>query len=419
MKLVRTIVTSLKLLSSILLHGTVVDKTSSESMRESGMNVASSAKVVSQSFRDAFACHIYMLYSVMFIIESDIKAGKNMSTASVSKGKSAKKKGESTKKGKEHPNDGENITAIRDDCMEIMHVVTETMAKCSSVLWLRAVPDESVLGLPSRISYMILETAITAQNRKSSMTIHALNIIAISLDSDDRLFGTGLPVLLDLLHSYEHAAPLVADICCLVKENPINKLALELLREIGRIDTSNISSVETEGKASGVKNVAPFIIELAERKPRFVLENIDLLLPHMNSDPYYFRSAIISAIGLILTDRDLGQDTTTDDCESEWVVDDVPSKKPKTSELKQKLFDTLIMRARDVNSFVRAAVMKSLAQLIEQKSLPLERLVAVTTLAIDRLQDRTVIVRRYSMQVSGLILPNRACRLSLFHSFVF
>jgi condensin complex subunit 1 len=239
MKLVTTIVTSLKSLSSILLQSYAIDKQSGTVRDNSAVN-ANSGKVVSQSFRDAFACHIYMLYSVMFIIESDLKAGKNVSAATVSKGKSGKKKGESTRKGKENSNDSENIASMRDHCMETMHIVTQSMTKCSPILWSRAVPDESVIGLPSRIAYLILETAITSQSRKSSFTSHALNIIAISLDSDDRLFGTGIAVLFDFLHSYEHAASLVADLCCLVKETPVNKLALELLREIGRIDNSNI-----------------------------------------------------------------------------------------------------------------------------------------------------------------------------------
>jgi len=363
-------------------------------------------KVVSQSYRDALACHIYMLYSMMFIIESGLKASKNMSTVSVSKGKSNKKKGESTKKGKDYTTDGDNATAIREDSMETMLAVIQTMSKCASILWPRAVPDESVIGLPSRIAYLILESATTSQSRKSVLTNNALNVIAISLETDERLFGTGIAVLFDLLHSYEHTAGLVADLCCLVKQSPVNKLALELFREIGRIDTSNISSVETEGKASGVKNVAPFILELAERKPQLVFEFIDLILQHLNSDPYYFRSAIISSIGLILTKSDSELETVQDDSESEWVNDEESMKKQKKSEITSKLFSILISRAMDVNSFVRAAAIKSLAHLIEKNSLPLERLVAVTTIAIDRLQDRTVIVRRCSIQVSIYIFKS-------------
>jgi len=396
-KLATTIVASLKSLISILLHSNAIHDPSGENA------VSSTAKVVSQAFRDALACHIYMLYSLMLIIESDLKAGKNVTSAPVSKGKAGKKKGDNSKRGKEPQSDAENITAIREDCMEIMLLASQSMAKCKSILWPRGVPDEAVIGLPSRISFLMLETATSSQNRKALSTSKALSIIAISVDSDDRLFSTALAVLVDLLHSFEHAASLVAELCCLVKEQPVNKLALELLREIGRIDTSNISSVETEGKASGVKNVAPFIVELAERKPQFVLAHMDLLLPHMNSDPYYFRSAIVSAIGIVLTKSDTDTDATQKDDhdeDTEWVNDEESSRKQKLADMAQKLFNILIARARDVNSFVRAAVMKSLAHLIEKQSLPIDRLIPVTALAIDRLQDRTVIVRRYSMQVS-------------------
>ena len=36
--------------------------------------------VVSQLFRDAFACHLYMLFSVMFFMESEAKIGSSIKT---------------------------------------------------------------------------------------------------------------------------------------------------------------------------------------------------------------------------------------------------------------------------------------------------------------------------------------------------
>jgi condensin complex subunit 1 len=43
--------------------------------------------------------------------------------------------------------------------------------------------------------------------------------------------------------------------------------------------------------------------------------------------------------------------------------------------------------------------MKTWASLIQAQSLPIDKLIPVTELAIDRLQDKTVMVRRSAMQV--------------------
>jgi hypothetical protein len=46
-----------------------------------------------------------------------------------------------------------------------------------------------------------------------------------------------------------------------------------------------------------------------------------------------------------------------------------------------------------------------LNDLTEKQSLPLDRVMPVTAIAIDRLQDKTVMVRRNAMQVSVMSPP--------------
>ena len=68
------------------------------------------------------------------------------------------------------------------------------------------------------------------------------------------------------------------------------------------------------------------------------------------------------------------------------------------------LLDILTERVRDSSSFTRVAVLKAWATVVESDCLPLERFLPVTALAIGRLQDKTVMVRRSAMQVSLLHL---------------
>ena len=341
---------------------------------------AASAQVVPQAFRDAFACHLYMLFSVMFFMESEAKVA--------------------TSQRGENKADNVETIAARATCADAMLKAAQSMGEHRSRLWQRGVPDEAVVGLPCRISYQMLESATGVVARKAASADAALGMIAATVDSAHSLLGTVVAALMDLLHSYEHIAPLVAELCTMVSENPSNRLAVELLREIGRLDTHSASSSDAGGKASGIKNLAPFISELAIVRPRIVLSNISLLLPHLNSEPYGLRSAIVSAIGRIVVN--IGEDEGERNDEEDDNVEGTPGILGKESLQKSRaaLLDILGERVHDMSSFTRVAVLKAWISITQSDSLPLERVMLVTALAIDRLQDKTVMVRRSAMQVS-------------------
>jgi len=73
---------------------------------------------------------------------------------------------------------------------------------------------------------------------------------------------------------------------------------------------------------------------------------------------------------------------------------------------KDALLDILTERAHDKSSFTRVAVLKAWAMITENQSLPLNRVLPMTALAIDRLRDKKVNVRKNSMQLLTLILEN-------------
>jgi condensin complex subunit 1 len=365
---------------------------------EGGVGGANSF-VVSQSFRDAMACHIYMLFTVMFLTESKEKLGKslNAGTSSSSSGRGGSKSKSKSSKSKGQNTEVEDLAASRAACAEAMHHASLAMSEHKSRLWRRGVVDEAVVGLPCRIAYQMLESSTGVIARKASSGDAALQMIAATVDSAPCLLNTVVAALVDLLHTYDHIAPLVAELSCIVNGQV---LATELLREIGRLDTTEGSN-DTGNKASGIKNIAPFISELAAVRPRVVLSNISLLLPHLDSEPYIMRSAIVNSIGHILVreDQTLMENKDDEEGSDEESKDErhvVNMAKTRTS-----LFDILCDRTCDITSFTRGAALKVLNDLTEKQSLPLDRIMPVTAIAIDRLQDKAVMVRRYAMQVSG------------------
>ena len=132
------------------------------------------------------------------------------------------------------------------------------------------------------------------------------------------------------------------------------------------------------------------------------------------------RSAIINSIGHILVREDQSLiDTTKKDKDGESSDEgssgngsgDGTNNNNKEeclianmAKTRTSLFEILCDRTRDITSFTRAASLKVLNDLTEKQSLPLDRIMPVTVIAIDRLKDKTVMVRRNAMQVSSNIV---------------
>mmetsp|Transcript_21819 Transcript_21819/g.45861 ORF Transcript_21819/g.45861 Transcript_21819/m.45861 type:complete len:1356 (+) Transcript_21819:199-4266(+) len=405
-RLVKALCNAIEGLCSALANPGRSKNTSSESPETHG--TSSGNYVASQSFRDAFACHTYMLFTLMFFTESQEKFGKSLGNGT-SKPKATKSaKNRSNTSG--NPTDAEEMATSRALCAQTMLLASTSMSKYQSRLWLRSVPDESLLHLPCRIAYQMLESSTGVIAKKAACGKEALGMIANVVDSSGNgLLNTVVAALVDLLHTYDHMAPLVAELCCMVQEKPTNVLATELLREIGRLDTDGYSATDAGGKASGIRNVAPFISELAAVRPKLVLTNFSLLVPHLSAEPYVLRSAIINSIGHILVRDDvkLAEEKKEEQEEGE---SDYGSKDDRRiiniAKTRSSLFDILCDHTKDVTSFTRAAALKVLNDLTEKQSLPLDRVMPVTKIAIDRLNDKAVSVRRYSMQLITSLLDN-------------
>jgi len=334
----------------------------------------------------------------MIFMESEVKADKSLGNT--------KRKGSKSQQAKEG---AQYVQNSREACASAMLAASHAMAMYKFNLWKRGVPDENIISIPCRIAYQMLENSTGAIARKLASGDIAMQIIASTLDSTDCLLNTVVSALVDMMHSFEHMAPLAAELCCLVKQDETNshgnKLAIELLREIGRLDGGTSSASDTSGKASGIKNVAPFLNELAEKKPQLVLLHISLVLPHLRAEPYNLRSAIVVTIGHLLVSCSDENRVVENESETGIIKGD-ESKAKRLVDTKEKLYDILLEHVYDVSSYTRVAVIKTWASLIQAQSLPIDKLIPVTELAIDRLQDKTVMVRRSAMQVLTLVLEN-------------
>ena len=113
--------------------------------------------------------------------------------------------------------------------------------------------------------------------------------------------------------------------------------AAAVVGEIAAVDPAEYERQQTAaGEKAGVRSIAAFVEELAERLPRFTAAQAALLLPHLGGKAHSLRVGIVHAVGLLLH-KALG-DAVADAADAAGVAARLRSK--------QHLLDVLVERIR-------------------------------------------------------------------------
>ena len=394
---------------------------------ESSRDRNSPQTMVPRTFYDFFGLHMYFLFSSMSSLESSFKLN--------SRAGGGKKDGVT-----------EDDTS-QQGAIKTMSLAARCMCKHSSKFWKLGVSDEEYVSIPTRVAYQVLEN----KERPKGMKNHALEVIKATIKGGNNL-STVVAALMDLMHSFEHVAPLVADMCGGMKDT---KLAEEMIRDI--------STVKCDGSKASVtatKNVSGFIPAFARRKPKVARKYVSLLIGLLDREPYQLRNNVVEAIGIVaggdgeeveeeggevegmVNDDDDDEEEEKEDgegkegerlgriegdamqnaslCDTPPISSlrssanplsivslrsllrssaDAPVNSAQSKKTVDSLLDVMTVRAHDTSSFTRTAVLKAWNRLVAKGSLPLDRIHPVTMIAIDRLKDKTVMVRRNAMQL--------------------
>jgi condensin complex subunit 1 len=252
--------------------------------------------------------------------------------------------------------------------------------------------EEELLNLCVHLAQLFLESPAAMKHKGVRASVHhALGAAAM------RYPAMGVSVvahLVDLLHRYEHAPGLVAELAAATAvRHDDAKLALLLLREVGQEDPAHYKAQEKRD-APGVRNVAAFLCELSSVLPKLVATNVSMLMPHLHGESYPMRNAIVTVLGNLLATE----------------YSEAPQDNGASAQLqahlrtKQAMLDTLLERARDVNSYTRARVLQTWAFLAEARAIPLGTYLSVTQLAVGRLEDKASGVRKAACQLVATLL---------------
>lgn len=258
-------------------------------------------------------------------------------------------------------------------------------------------PDENVLVKLMQLSVAALENPGAAKNEElAAGAAHVLAACALKYQQLESVASA----LVDVLNRHEHSPPLVAELLRYsVAQFDDGRLAAAVIGEVAAVDPAEYERQQNAtGEKAGVRSIAEFVQEMANRMPRLMANQISLLLPHLGGKAWTLRSGIVAALGYLLHkafDNVAGQQ----DVASQGVAARLRSK--------QHLLDVLCERVRDQSSYTRKAVLQTWQYLAENRAVPLGHWQVVTEIATGRLEDKSSLVRKEALRLlQSLMLHN-------------
>ncbi|NWW69797.1 CND1 protein, partial [Climacteris rufus] len=274
----------------------------------------------------------------------------------------------------------------------LLRLLTQLLQLDLRQLWGGLAVEEEFVSLMTGSCYRILENPSIGLQKHRATREAVTHLLAAALVHCDHMLSATLKIT-QMLQHFEHVAPMFAQAVSLwAKEYGLKSLVGELLREIGQKCPQDLAR-----EASGVKGYATFITELAEQIPAMVLSNMSVLLPHLDGESYPMRNAILAAMAEVLVQVLSGEQL-----------------EETARGTRDRFLALLQAHVCDVHSFVRSRVLQLFTRIVQNKALPLTQFQSVVSLAVGRLQDKSVIVVKNAIQLLAAFLSNNpfSCKLS-------
>ncbi|XP_072035794.1 LOW QUALITY PROTEIN: condensin complex subunit 1-like [Amphiura filiformis] len=252
-------------------------------------------------------------------------------------------------------------------------------------LWDPPVVEEEFVNLISGCCYKMFENPTVSQVRCQGTRAALIQVLGILVKRYNHALSASLKII-QLLQHFEHVvSPMAQAVHVFVEQFGIKSVASEIMRELGSMDPQDLARDN-----SGTRAYAAFLVEVAEKIPAVILPSISVLLCHLDGESYTMRNGVLGVMGEIVM-KVLSKENL--------------DKKAKAT--RDQLLDTLEDHIHDVNSFVRARVLKIWLSLCEAIAIPLSRQHGLLELVVGRLHDKTAGVRKGSVQlIKALLMTN-------------
>ncbi|KAH7878618.1 non-SMC mitotic condensation complex subunit 1-domain-containing protein [Lentinula edodes] len=240
-------------------------------------------------------------------------------------------------------------------------------------LWTTNTEREVFISCVTRPAYQVAESEVFMKSLEVRQNFYKVICRAVK---NQNHAATAQILLMQRLQYHEHLAEPIAEcLTLLAKEYDHTQLGDEIIREISQKEFN-----AQDNKAPRI--YGRLLTKFAEDSPRALLKQLSLLLAQLESDAYPMRMAVIESMGLIILDLAAALDGGT-------------AEDPHQFEKQIKgIYDFLLERVYDSNSYVRVKVLAVLTRLSRiKRKFPKQRL-KVTKEAVGALEDKTPTVRK-------------------------
>jgi condensin complex subunit 1 len=251
---------------------------------------------------------------------------------------------------------------LKEDILKSLNTVVEfDLAR----IWRLEKPEVSFTNLIVTGAFTLLENPANLKTKSLKELLLQL------LVNVERCSEIPVHSVLNLIMKYDHLTSTMVSLIQMItnENNTSSTFVNDLFIEIGKFDNEEFAADNNGAKLLGI-----FIEEISDKVPKTILNFMSLLVSHLNIEFYPIRNAVLTAISRILVEiKDEG-------------------------EKKDQFFDILLERLKDSNAYTRSRCIQCWGHLCENKSIPLSLLSQIVTGVVDRLQDKSALVRKSAIQ---------------------
>ncbi|DAZ98997.1 TPA: hypothetical protein N0F65_011252, partial [Lagenidium giganteum] len=289
-----------------------------------------------------------------------------------------------------------NVASTTKAIEKALSAVDSSLEDGTSSVWTMGMPNEEFWLLYSKLVVQLIENATISRHKILRASL--CKILVAFLRRADSTRASATMSITELIISNEHAALWFVDF---FKCHQETRLISSILCELGDVASGNAGK-----DAAGMKNVSVFLSSLTQNSPQLMVSELSFLLALMDSENYQLRIGAVGALSEILVwNTRLETDSTQTAGEGSEDTDLASHAIPRDA--RERLFNVMLARACDTNSFVRSHVMKSWLNMAESAAIPVHWVTSVAASVTDRLSDKAVLVRRNSIVLlSHLITSN-------------
>ncbi len=205
-----------------------------------------------------------------------------------------------------------------------------------------------------------------------------------------------LPAFVDAVNKCEQAGTVLVDASAYCAQALSNaKLGKGLVTELAKVDPRDYRA-QQQSDAQGVKNVAAFFVDMAERLPQVMAACLSVVVPHLGGEAYTLRSGIVMVIARILVHHSESGSNAATHAPTGGSEGFLKSK--------QHLLKVLVERIFDVSAFTRSKTLQSWAYLCQHKAIPIGYWNYICEIAMGRLEDKAALVRKSALQLLSTML---------------